>query len=298
VGLVYGAQERTAEAEAAYQKALDLYHQLDRDEPEEVAHRRGLAGTHNNMGLLYTRTRRQDKAEAAYRQSLDLKKAILDDHPKVVEFRVDLAGSYGNMASHVRRTGSPEEALEWAARAIRLLEPVLEKDPRYVDARMCLFDTLLGRAYALRRLGRQEDAAGEWRRIVEVSEGQPHINMRLYRPIALVSLEEHARATAEIETLLAEGHSQGGNLYMFAYLHSLCSAAADNDARLSPAERENLADKYGGRAVELLRMAQATGYFQDPGRLAHMKQDKDLDAIRARPDFQKLLAEVETKGKP
>jgi serine/threonine protein kinase len=292
VALVYGAQGDTARAEEACREALARFGQLVRDDPEAVEHRRRLAGTYNNLGLFYARQGQHEKAETAYQQALDHKEAILRDHPKVVAFVVDLANSYTNMATHVRRR-SPEEALDWGARAIRILEPVLEKDPRYVHARMCLFDTLMGRAYALRRLGRDEDMAKEWRRVVEVSEGQSHINMRLYRPIALVSAGEYARGTAEIETLLAEGHAHGRHLYTFAYLHSLSSAAAASDARLSAAEREKLADSYGGRAVELLRQAQAAGHFQNPDRLDHMKQDKDLDPIRSRPDFQGLLAELE-----
>jgi len=97
---------------------------------------------------------------------------------------------------------------------------------------------------------------------------------------------------------LAEGRVQALNLYTFAYVYSLCSSAAANDARLPPAERARLADKYGVRAVELLRKAQAAGYFREPGRLAHMREDEDLDAIRTRPDFRRLLVEVESEAKP
>ena len=81
-------------------------------------------------------------------------------------------------------------------------------------------------------------------------------------------------------------------------MYSLCSSAAANDTRLPPAERARLADTYGARAVQLLRKAQAAGYFQDPGRLAHVKEDEDLDAIRSRPDFQRLLVELEKKSNP
>jgi tetratricopeptide (TPR) repeat protein len=250
------------------------------------------------LGLLYARDRQHAKAEAAYQQSLDLKEAILRDHPKVVTFIVDLAGSYGNMATHIRRSRSPEESLEWSARAIRLLEPLLEQDPRDVSARMVLFDTFMGRAYALERLDRPEEAAKDWRRAADLSAGQSHINMRLYRLFPLAHLGEHVQATAEIETLLAEGHVQGLNLSNFATVHARCAAAVAHDARLSPAEREMLADKYGGRAVELLRKAHATGYFRDPDRLARMKENKDFDAIRSRPDFQRLLVELEKKADP
>jgi serine/threonine protein kinase/Flp pilus assembly protein TadD len=298
VGLVYGAQGRTMEAEAVYLKALALNQQLARDHPQVVDHQKRMAGIHNNLGLLYTRNRQHDKAEMAYKQSLALNEAILRDHPKIVAFIVDVGASYGNMATHIRRTRSPKESLEWSARAIRTVEPVLEQDPRDVGACMCLFDTFMGRGQALLRLGRREEATKDWWRMIELSAGQSHINMRLYRPPPLARLGEHVQAAAEVETLLAEGHAQGLNLYTFAYVYSLCSSAAAKDGRLPPAERERLADKYGGRAVELLRKAQNAGYFQDPGRLAHMKEDEDLDAIRSRPDFQRLLIDLEYKAKP
>jgi hypothetical protein len=45
--------------------------------------------------------------------------------------------------------------------------------------------------------------------------------------------------------------------------------------------------------MKLLREAVAKG-FKDA---AHMKQDSDLAPLRQRPDFQKLLKELEEKGK-
>jgi len=292
VGLVYGAKGSTREAEAAYQKAVELYQQLSRRDPEVVSLQKSLAQAHNNLGLLYAQTRQSDEAGVHYRQSLALNKAVFDDHPRVAAFRVELGGSYSNMAAHVRRTRSAEASLEWTARAIDTLGPALEQDARSLTARFFLFDALMGRGYALVGLGRREDAARDWRQMLELSEGQPDIRMRLYRPLALAFLGEHARATAEIETLVTEGHTQGRNPLLFAKVHSLSSAAAA-DARLPPAEQEQLADRYGGRAVELLRKAQAAGFFQDPGQLPQLKESKDFNAIRSRPDFQRLLAELE-----
>lgn len=296
--LVFGALGCPAEAEAAGRKALAINQQLVRDYPDAVHHQKRLAQTHNNLGLFYARNNEHAKAEAAYQQSLALNEAILRDHPKVVLFMVEVGGSYSNMASHVRNSRSPEESLEWSARAIRILEPALKQDPRDLYARLYLFDAHLGRGLALVRLGRHEEAAKDWRESIVLSAGQSHINMRLYRPPALARVGDHAQAAAEVETLLADGHVQGSNLYTFAYVYSICSAAAVNDARLVPAEREKLADEYGRHAVELLRKAQAAGYFQDPDRLGRMKLNKDLDAIRSRPDFQGVLAGLEKKVKP
>jgi len=291
MSLVYGAQGRTTEAVTTCEKALYLNEQLVRDQPEDVEHRRRLSGTYNNLGIHYARHGDYEKAEAAHRQSLALKESIQRDYPNVVMHKVELAGSYSNLAMEIRRR-SPEEALEWEARAISILESVLKDNPQYAEARMTLFNGLMGRAYALRRLGRHEDAADDWRRAIEISEDDPHISMRLYRPLVLVFLKEHAQATAGIETLLAEGHDHGPNLTLFAEVYSLGSAAVATDERVPADQREKLADQYGRRAVELLRRARAADHFREPSRLADLNEQKNLDAIRSRPDFQALIAEL------
>jgi serine/threonine protein kinase/tetratricopeptide (TPR) repeat protein len=293
--LVYRGEGRSVDAKEACRKAIAVNEALIRDHPSVVAHQKRLAGTYNNLGLLYSRDNEDAEAEAAYRQSLALHEAILRDHPNVVSYILEVASSCENMATHIRESRSPEESLEWSARAIRTVEPMLAQDPRDAEARMTLFNTSLGRARALLDLGRREEADKDYRRAIEYSEGQPRIEMRLYRPNPLARLGEHMQAAKEMEALLAEGHTQALNLYTFSWVYALCCAAAAHDARLPAAERENLAEKYGSRAVELLRKAQAAGYFQDPGRLAKMKI-KDFDPLRARPDFQELLGQLQARS--
>jgi hypothetical protein len=87
------------------------------------------------------------------------------------------------------------------------------------------------------------------------------------------------------------------NLYEFGYAYARCSAAAVSDARLPAAERETLAERYGRRSVELLRRAQAAGYFRDPARLARLNENKDFDPVRGREDFKGLVAELKAKQK-
>lgn len=49
---------------------------------------------------------------------------------------------------------------------------------------------------------------------------------------------------------------------------------------------------YGDAAMKLLRNAVSTGYRDE----AHMKKDTDLDPLRGRQDFQKLIAELQGKA--
>jgi hypothetical protein len=59
-------------------------------------------------------------------------------------------------------------------------------------------------------------------------------------------------------------------------------------AREEQAERQ----KYADLAMTAIGQAVAAGYKN----VEHMKQDKDLDPLRSRPDFQELQHELEAKA--
>ena len=63
--------------------------------------------------------------------------------------------------------------------------------------------------------------------------------------------------------------------------------------KLGDKQRKEAAQFYGDAALKLLRDAVSKGYKDVP----HMKKDPDLDPLRQREDFQKLVAELEGKGK-
>jgi hypothetical protein len=80
---------------------------------------------------------------------------------------------------------------------------------------------------------------------------------------------------------------QGGTLYDAACVYALAAAALGDDSQE--------AESHAAKAVALLIRAQATGFFQEAARIAHMKEDTDLDALRPREDFQRLVQELEKK---
>ena len=57
------------------------------------------------------------------------------------------------------------------------------------------------------------------------------------------------------------------------------------------ADSADTREKHAARAVELLRQAVGKG-FKD---VKHMKTDRDLDALRQRDDFRRLVRELEEK---
>ena len=69
----------------------------------------------------------------------------------------------------------------------------------------------------------------------------------------------------------------------------LAALASNPGSKLTDAEEQGAADK----AMEMLRQVIVDGWRD----LTQMRTDKDLDALRKRPDFQKALAELEAKEK-
>jgi hypothetical protein len=96
------------------------------------------------------------------------------------------------------------------------------------------------------------------------------------------------RATVEMSEKLKR--TDAGSLYdaacFRAVVAGLIRAADKSDAVARQADAE------ADRAMAWLKQAVAAGY----NNVAHMKQDPDLDALRQRPDFRKLMSDVEARG--
>jgi tetratricopeptide (TPR) repeat protein len=298
LALVYRAKGSLKESEESHRQQIELIGALAAERPDDADIQKALARAYNNLGLLHNNTRDYAKAEQSLRQSLAIHERMSQRHPKVVRYALDLGTTYGNLAKAVELGGDATAALECFEQGVPILEQALAQDPRNTESRHALFAVLFDRAMTFKKLGRTEDAARDWARIVEISEGQSHIVMRQWRPPALARIGDHVRATAEVEALLGDAQANGNLLYQFAYTHALAVAAVSHDDRLSPAERDSLAERYGARAVDLLSKARSAGHFADPGRVGHLKTDQDMNAIRHRADFQRLLAEVDAKPSP
>jgi hypothetical protein len=86
----------------------------------------------------------------------------------------------------------------------------------------------------------------------------------------------------------------GESLYMAAGVYALCSAAvaaAKPPAEVSADDKQSQ-EGYAARAVELLTQAQGLGFFKNAVNVVAIEYEHNLDPLRNRDDFKKLLAEV------
>jgi serine/threonine protein kinase/tetratricopeptide (TPR) repeat protein len=276
-----------AEAEAELRQALALKKQLVADFPTVPEYRHGLVGNHNGLGNVLRNLGKRAEAEAEYRQALALQKQLATDFPTVPSYQFDLGCCYFNLGQLVLESGQPADALPWYAQAIEVLAPVVERKPRLVTARQFLLESLQGRAKSLVQLDRIADADRDWDRALELAAGSKRAQVRLERACMMARVEP-VKAVAEADAVLQGSPSSPVLFYDAACVYALSSARIQEAA---------LSDQYAARAIALLRQAREKGYFNASAQAEHVKKDADLDSLRGRADFQKLLAEIAASKK-
>jgi hypothetical protein len=59
------------------------------------------------------------------------------------------------------------------------------------------------------------------------------------------------------------------------------------------AEPSREAERRAAYAVRLLDLARLAGYFRAPGRVRHLREDRELQPLHGRADFQALPKEAQ-----
>jgi tetratricopeptide (TPR) repeat protein len=213
--------------------------------------------SHNNESILLQAMGRLQEAETDLNEALSIIKQLVADFPNQPDLRNQLANSCVNLARLHEKQGN------WAT-AKRLL---LEGRPHHLNA---LKASPQNPAY--RQVYRN------------------HLNV-LTRVHAALMEQEDAVRTAE--TYRDLGGSGPADTYDAACSLSLCVPLVAKHAKLDDKQRKEAAQSYGDAAMKLLREAVTKG-FRD---VAHMQKDTDLDPLRQREDFRKLIAGLKGKRK-
>jgi tetratricopeptide (TPR) repeat protein len=257
--------------------------------------------TYFNLGIVLEQNSRRPEAVDAYRKSVSLYETLAAEVPTAPVYREELTGSLHNLAGTLADTGGKTEAQKTYRRAITIFEGLVAEFPQNRYYQSQFGRVLNGLAVLLRDRNDLDEAAEFLKRAIHHQQIARELNrkkleysqylMSHYIDLAEVRLHQgdHAAAAkiAEQLTLLLPDRPEGN--YNAACLFSRCVPLAEKDTRLAESQRRNLAESYGNTAMDRLRTAVNKGYKD----VAHLKEDKDLDPMRSRADFQKLLQELE-----
>jgi tetratricopeptide (TPR) repeat protein len=293
-----------ADSEKALRRAVTLYEELAAEVPAAPEYRYLLALCQNNLGPLLRVTRRAEQAEEVLRQALATLERLAADFPTVPLYQAELAVCHNNLGLLLQTT-KPHDAEKAYRQARTLFEKLANGFPDVPDHQSHLAGTLHNLARLVRGRGEWADArqllgkaVAHQQAALESNPKHPTYRRLLgthYQDLAetLVQLGEHAEAARAAADALPFFPDSARDLYNSACYLARCVPLAEEDAKLAEEKRKELAQTYADRAVDLLRQALQKG-FRDA---AQLKKDTDLDPLRSREDFKKLLSELEKKAK-
>jgi tetratricopeptide (TPR) repeat protein len=303
LGFLFEKTSRPGEAEQEWGLVIDVSKSLVAEFPTVPEYQRWLALGYNERGIVLAQTGQLQAAEEAHRHALPILSKLASEFPAWFLYRVSLGYSHVDLGDTLRKSGRPMDAEASYRQALavhRALAADLPKEPACAYA---LARTLLH----LATLQNETHQHAEARRLLE--EARPYHRLALqwkpdsprYRDAfrsnrqamcdALLGLLDHAAAAAEAEEIARLGYDPAGHASNAACCLSRCAPLAATDANLPEAQRHELARRYADRAMALLGQAVQTGWKD----VAVLKNDTALDPLRARQDFQELLAGLEQK---
>jgi serine/threonine protein kinase len=305
LGVLLRDTGRMKEAEVAYGDALALSKQLAADFPTRPEFRHGLAGSHNNLAVLLGGTGRLKEAEAAYGDALPLYKQLADDFPDRPEFRLALAGIHNNLGLLLSSTGRVKEAEAAHMAALALRKQLAADFPDQPDHRHALACTLgnLARLCNQRRDFRTakvhlEQALPQDQAALKANPRHP--DYRRFYGIHLMAmvqanagLSDQVAAVQVAQKLRDLGWQPPGDAYGAACALSLCIPIVQEDKQASREDRDKAAQFYGDEALKMLRDAVSKGWND----ATNMRKNTNLNPLREREDFKRLVAELEEKQK-
>jgi tetratricopeptide (TPR) repeat protein len=278
-------QDDLPKARAAYQAALKIDADYHRFNPGSDEARQNLARSHENVGDLDRRQGQEGQAYAHYTAAVRLQEKLAVVAPADARAQLALAEARAKLA---KVELDPEKALAGFEQALQAWQR-FEKQSR-LKARE-------------RRAKLRELAAGvaecqvRVRIVSDLKYALKHARaaeMLVLRTRVLVrrgKLGEAAETAGKLAELPGE---RGAHHYSAACCFALCAAGAcagKAEDDLSDEEKEQR-DGFVGKALAQLRQAASAGHFKAAERVAQLRLEPDLVAVRERAEFKALLKQL------
>jgi tetratricopeptide (TPR) repeat protein len=300
LGSLLSDQGQYAAAEPCYTQAIQLQTRLVTDFPKEGAYRVALARSYNNLGLLQRLTGRPQEAHRTLLRSIDLRRTLRDRLAGEAEFRFELANTHNSLGVILLYDLDKPQPAEAEFRKACTLQRTLARDfPSVPDYRHQLAGTLHNMAELLLERNELPEARQALEEAIRLQHDALHANPN--NPTYRKFLRNHAAAL--VETLLklkdavpAAAAAQvplpfaGGweEYWDAARGVAQCIPVLAQDTRLTDERRRELAQRFAGRAVQLIRDAVGKGWKD----VEALRKEPALAPLRSRDDFKGLVAEL------
>ncbi len=284
---------RTDEARTRIQEALRTGRELVLRNPSVLSLQHAMALSLHQLGNIETQSGNKEVAWTAYQESAEIWERLVHLAPGNVLWEQWLATSLVAAAEIRVAQGDINAASTKIDRAVGLLEGILEREPGRLSTETQLALTLSDRARLLVRMKQFELAEPDLARAVALDETMMRENYRIKHAWTLVHLGKHREAVAETRAAVAamSGHGRGQSFGSYtmtgARTFAVAISQAQNDALLSPEERDAAAKDYSQAALDLIRQILKS----NPDSAAALRDCEEFEPLRTLPEFATLFAQ-------
>ena len=321
---VYGDTGRVKEEETTCKKALAIDKLLAETHPEVPDYQVGLGISYRNLGSVFAETGRAKEGEVAYKEAITIFTPQVERHPEVPEYQVNLGISYRNLGLLYRHKGQLKEAESAYTEALVIYRNVVKMLPEapkvHDDLAMCL--NSLGILYHNKGQIKESEAAyaealSIYKNLVERHPDVPEYQRSLasfynylIRTYCATGRAKEGEATAQSALFIFQSmEKRHPNIleyrerlaliyYDLACSHARALAENNGHAGRDADEATTSAKTLTENTFGCLQQACVLGYFDNPKLFEAMKVDSDLDGVRDRPEYKKLLEKIVARTKP
>jgi serine/threonine-protein kinase len=256
MGNLLGDMDQPAEAIRSYQKSVTILEQVVAEHPEVDQYQGLLASVEGTLAFRLRAARRFDEALGLYQKAAKTYELLVARNPAVVGYHSSQAWVYSHTGGTLTESGRPTEGLPWIQKARAIRERLVSEHPKEPWYKLSLASTYLD-------LGRMPP------QVLPAAEALDYLRRgeKLYTSVpSTLVVDRYDLACIRARMFPLIGHGE---------------------PRLSPSQQAER-NRYEALAMETLRECIAAGYKD----FENMRRDGDLDALRARTDFQQLIRDV------
>jgi tetratricopeptide (TPR) repeat protein len=257
IGRTLAEMGKPTEAMAAYERMRAISQKVVDADSTDVWALWQLCGAFDGIGEVYAQMGKSAEALKAHEKAQALLPTATEVNSATFPFlQGELARNLEKTGLLLSGLGKSEEALAACQKALAIRQRLSDAQPAVTWMREDLADSHSALGTVRRRAGQPSEAVASFRRAIALVEQLPTRSAR--------------------------------NHYNLARYHAqLAGVAAEAGSGLTAEQGEAEAE----RAMAALKQAYSGGFG-----IAHLRADADLDTLRSREDFRKLLKELEEKA--
>jgi tetratricopeptide (TPR) repeat protein len=291
VGQAYLKTEKGEQAAKWFERALATHDAMIQKHPEMLDSSYGFWQALFDVGQAYLKAGKGKDAAEWFERAHTRQEAANQKNPKDLRRPLPLCRALFDAGEAFKQAKQWERAAEWYERALKALEAhhgkilsnsflKAQQEKELIWRRWWAHHH---RALALTELKRVPEASKERAAAEELMSHEGRRHVLLEWACGLARSGDHGSTVTTTDAVLAWPKPTAGILYDAACAYALASAVVKND--------DALRARYADRAVATLKKSITAGWKN----AGHLRRDTDLDFVRGRTDFKKLVAELEKK---